>query len=82
MGFHCSGKGDFHRYFLADKKGLAGFDKRTAGTDVTHCCLKVAIPGLTLRGRQDLGEPFPAKISFFDISCSIFSNKKNAHYRE
>jgi hypothetical protein len=82
MGFHGSGKGDFHCYFLADEKALAGFDKCTAGTDITNCCPKIAIPGLAMCGRQDLGEPFPTGISFLDISCSLFSDKKNAHFKE
>jgi hypothetical protein len=51
MGFHWRGKGDFHRYFLADEKASAGFNKGTVGTDITNCCLKIAIPGLALRGR-------------------------------
>ena len=82
MSFHGSGKGDFHRYFLTDEKALAGFDKRAAGTDIINRCLKIAIPGLAMRGWQDLGESFPPGISFFNISYSLFSNKKNAHFEK
>jgi len=82
MSFHGSGKGDFHRYFLTDKKALTGFDKRAAGTDIRNRCPEIAIPGLAVRSRQDLGESFPPGISFFNISCSLFSNKKNAHFEK
>lgn len=80
MGFHGSGKGDFHRYFLADEKTLAGFDKRAAGTNIINRCLKIAIPGLAMRGWQDLGESFPPVISFFGIFYRLFFNKKIAHF--
>jgi len=82
MGFHGSGKGYFHRYFLPDEKALVCFDKRTAGTDITNRCPEIAIPGLAMCGWQDLGEPFPPRISFFGISYSLFSNKKNAHFEK
>jgi hypothetical protein len=76
MGFHGSGKGDFHRYFLTDEKALAGFDKRAAGTDIINRCLEIAVPGLALRGRQDLGESFPPGNSFFGIFNRLFLRKK------
>ena len=80
MSFHGSGKGDFHRYFLTDEKALTGFDKRAAGTDIRNRCSEIVIPGLAMRGRQDLGESFPPGISFFNILYSLFSYKKNAHF--
>ena len=80
MGFHGSGKGDFHRYFLADEKALAGFDKRTAGADIINRCLEIAVPGLAMRGRQDLGESFPPVISFFVNFNYPFFRKKPAHF--
>ena len=82
MSFHGSGKGDFHRYFLTDEKALTGFDKRAAGTDIRNRRSEIAIPGLAMRGRQDLGESFPPRISFFNIPRSLFSNKKNAHFEK
>jgi hypothetical protein len=82
MSFHGSGKGDFHRYFLTDEKALAGFDKRAAGTDIRNRRSEIAIPGLAMRGRQDLGESFPPAISFFGIFCSPFFKKKTAHFEK
>ena len=80
MGFHGGGEGDFHRYFLADEKALAGFNKRAAGTDIINRCLEIAIPGLAVRGRQDLGESFPPGISVFGIFNRLFFKKKAAHF--
>jgi hypothetical protein len=79
MGFHGSGEGDFHRYFLTDEKAPAGFDKRAAGTDIRDRCTEIAIPGLAMHSRQDLGEPFTAVISFFGIFKSLFFKKKVDH---
>ena len=67
MGFHGGGKGDFHGDFLADGKVLAGFDKRTAGADIGNRRFEIAIAGLTMGGRQNLGESFTPVISCFDI---------------
>lgn len=80
MGFHGSGKSDFHRYFLADEKALAGFDKRAAGADIMNRCLEIAVPGLAMRGRQDLGESFPPAISFFGNFNWLFFRRKPVHF--
>ena len=82
MSFHGNGEGDFHRYFLADEKALVGFDKRTAGTYITNRCLEIAIPGLAMHARQDLGEPFTAAISCFGIFNWLFFKKKAAHFEK
>jgi hypothetical protein len=82
MSFHGSGKSDFHRYFLTDEKALTGFDKRAAGTDIRNRCSEIAIPGLAIHGRQDLGESFPPVISFFGIFYALFFKKKTAHFEK
>ena len=81
MGFHGGGKGDFHGDFLADGKVLAGFDKRAAGSDVIDRCFEIAIAGLTMGGRQDLGESFAPVISFFEIFYRPFFLKKAEHFK-
>jgi len=81
MSFHGGGKGDFHGDFLADRKVLAGFDKRAAGADIGNRRFEIAIAGLTMGGRQDLGESLTPVISCFDIFYRLFFVKKAEHFK-
>jgi hypothetical protein len=42
--------------------------------------LEIAVPGLAMRGRQDLGKSFPPVISFFGNFNWLFFRKKPAHF--